>query len=826
MKNMTRIKLLIFIVAVILTLSACNITIDPNSALGSITGGVDISIGNQGDGENNETTGDPEESNEPYNNDEITFDVGEEVRIVFAEGSGVPYSSLVSTLYSAVGVVPKLGIDSSEQVKNELVLGKCDREISKDAYKYLERVSRDNKYIARFAIYSFDNSVAIAFDELEGYTTAIAKHAIQYFSSNYIKDNTPIDIKNAHLYVGTFDISEYQAELDEDYADTLWAQFTEAAGAETAAALREMYNTLYSDALVDWLAGLFDSEYGGFYYSESARDNNQVLYSGKYYDLLPDIESTSQALGIITSSGMIKEFNDIREALPEWMQKALVKFIKERQDPNGYFYHPQWTKEMVDNQYSRRGRDLTSALGVLKQLGARPTYNTILDKNGDGKRWDGTPVSATRLTMPIESSAVIAVSRVVAVASEALVPSHLVDDVAFQNYLAGFDDPEGEYYIYEDSYWIGNQLSSQAAQIAARDKTLKEMGVDYSLIDILGDWLDERCIEETGNWHKASVGENATGAAKFAALNGFMKISTAYNSIGRALPYPSASIDSAIETITMEYTTETPTVCWLYNSWFAICNIFSNVSAHMEDTEASKIIEENRAELRAIAPELIEATMKKQGAFICEDGSFSYTVKSSSETSQSMPVAIANTKEGDVNATVICTTGTLGNMFDALGYPRVPILYRSDFNRFVDIIEEKKAEIDASYNYAETEDDTADGKVNYKISEHTNQDSGITAPVIKIYNSYTVTDVFEQEKILYHIINTEEGRAIGLSEVDIEYYLKEWKVHNFMYEKPTAVALIMNMTADEVRARAKDVDLNTNDEKSGVYDSIADLITE
>ena len=47
-----------------------------------------------------------------------------------------------------------------------------------------------------------------------------------------------------------------------------------------------------------------------------------------------------------------------------------------------------------------------------------------------------------------------------------------------------------------------------------------------------------------------------------------------------------------------------------------------------------------------------------------------------------------------------------------------------------------------------------------------------------------------------------------------------------MYENPTAVALIMDMTTDEVRERAKDVDLNTNDEKSGVYDSVANLITE
>ena len=49
------------------------------------------------------------------------------------------------------------------------------------------------------------------------------------------------------------------------------------------------YYTLYEDDLLVWLAGLYDKDTGGFYYSNSARDNEQVEFKGKMYDLLPDI---------------------------------------------------------------------------------------------------------------------------------------------------------------------------------------------------------------------------------------------------------------------------------------------------------------------------------------------------------------------------------------------------------------------------------------------------------------------------------------------------------------------------------------------------------
>ena len=51
--------------------------------------------------------------------------------------------------------------------------------------------------------------------------------------------------------------------------------------------LRSFASEINGEVLCEWLANLYDSEQGGFYYSASARD---------YEGFLPDIESTKQAI--------------------------------------------------------------------------------------------------------------------------------------------------------------------------------------------------------------------------------------------------------------------------------------------------------------------------------------------------------------------------------------------------------------------------------------------------------------------------------------------------------------------------------------------------
>jgi hypothetical protein len=90
-------------------------------------------------------------------------------------------------------------------------------------------------------------------------------------------------------------------------------------GAATAEAV-ESFVSIYSDRIYKWLAGLWDGEVGGFYYSNSARDNEPYF---------PDIESTSQAFNFLHSEGIVDRF----DAFPTRMKDKAVKFIAGCQDP-------------------------------------------------------------------------------------------------------------------------------------------------------------------------------------------------------------------------------------------------------------------------------------------------------------------------------------------------------------------------------------------------------------------------------------------------------------------------------------------------------------
>jgi len=775
---------------------------------------------NENTNDNNQNTDDggnkePEEEEQEqkpqgeYINDEVSFDVGETVYIVTSDTS-TDLSSLSYLVDMATGVPSRTMTDNYEERPNELVIGVCNREVAVLGYEALSNQERENDMIARYGIYSMGNSIAIVYDRIPGYENFVINLAIDMFVDLFVKDDTPINVNAGVFRASSVDITLHQEELDAKRLESAWAAFEAKMGKEAADALKKMYADLYSDKLVDWFANLFDPATGGFYYSNSARDNEKVEYptgSGEYYLLLPDIETTSQATGFISSSGMTYGYSGIKDALPDWMRLAIIKFIKQRQDPSGYFYHPQWTKEMVDKNLSRRSRDMTKGLGTLESLGARPTYDTPTGTKGDGLLWNGTPVNSTAaLTLPVDTSRVVAVSYVVATA--AAYSPHLENDVTFKEYLEGLD-------IKGNSYWVGNQIASQVAEIKARDAYLKKTGADYSLVDMLIEHFDKLCDPVTGTWK---------GVADYEGLNGLMKISAAYEGFERALPYPVASAESAMKTITMEDDYYGSTVCWAYNSWFTICNVISNVKKHKPLAESNQIITDIRKELAENAPELIAATAAKQGKFICEDGSFSYTVRSSSFTSQGLPVAIRNTKEGDVNATVICTTGTLGLMMSAFGASTIPILTRSDFMRYISIIEENRSKLNSEYHYAETKDDLVDGAVNYKIKTHTNTTSGVTAPVIKIYNSYQYETEESQRKILEHIITSADGISAGLSLEDIDYYLDEWTVHNYAVKNPSWVASILGKTPEEVTSSSKDVDLNTNDEHRNIYESFAPML--
>ncbi len=615
--------------------------------------------------------GDDNKPNVPpagYVNDDVTFDIGETVSIVVPGESFAAAKNLQNELFYALGVTPNI-VNESALATNELFLGRCNSPLSKTAYQILESGERASAYVIRVLVYSDGQSVALAYENCEGsvdYTELLTENVVKLFVNDFINADKAIDFEEGFSKSYSFDLLEIQAEADAARAQKAWDAILAKSDAQTVNELRAMY-AMFTPKVLNWLADLYDPESGGFYYSNSGRN---------YEGFLPDIESTAQAIDLLRISGMFDEHgDDPARALPDWFKEKLIAFVKGLQDPNGYFYHPQWTKAMIDSKISRRSRDLTKGLALLEDLGAKPTYD-VLDVKGDGLLADGTPVGFDKpilyngITPPLSlSNKVSAVSKIVP-ASSATVPSNIASKEAFISYLNGRD-------LKKDSYTIGNDLASQAAEIKARDEYLASIGADYRLKDILQQWLFDNCYETTGHW---------SPYADYDGLNGFMKISAACASLGIPLKYPEAAARSAIDAITTEE--YNLTVCYAYNTWFSINNIVNILNKNHPAAQAKEIIGSIQAELKERAPELIRATMEKQSIFLRDDGSFSYTENSTSSTSQGMPVAVPGMLEGDINATLICLADTCYQMFSALGYEMPPIFGKADLTSFLDRIKE------------------------------------------------------------------------------------------------------------------------------------------
>ena len=137
-------------------------------------------------------------------------------------------------------------------------------------------------------------------------------------------------------------------------------------GESTVAAIKELYQLVDKDML-SWLGRLFDTEIGGFYYSNSARESEEFL---------PDIESTCQAISILERSGALTSY----EMLPNELRKGIGCFITSCADQSGFFYNSQWGKEETDKKLGRRGRDLASAIALASVLGFKLPYPTVLNR--------------------------------------------------------------------------------------------------------------------------------------------------------------------------------------------------------------------------------------------------------------------------------------------------------------------------------------------------------------------------------------------------------------------------------------------------------------
>lgn len=312
--------------------------------------------------------------------------------------------------------------------------------------------------------------------------------------------------------------------------------------------LEKLYD-IFDEKIYIWLSGLWDRDAGAFYYSESARDTSPYL---------PDIESTVQVLRFINNSGMIRagEGNYINR-IPTVLRDGIVNFALSLQDEDGYFYHPQWGKNI---SASRRGRDLSWAKNTLKEAGIAPKYMLPTEKTSDGKRSE-----------------------------------HLLDFLKsineFKKYLDGMD-------IANNSYYVGNLIESTMSLISAA-------GDEYT--NYLAGWLNSKNYVDNGLWEKE---------VKYSSVNGLMKMSGNYPAMRVGLPYAAASLKSAIFAAMSDERMKF--VCEVYNPWATIVNIFK-ANGNTSDKEGLETLRcelvENAASLIAKTAEKIGVFRKENGSY-------------------------------------------------------------------------------------------------------------------------------------------------------------------------------------------------------------------
>ncbi len=396
-------------------------------------------------------------------------------------------------------------------------------------------------------------------------------------------------------------------------------------GKEIVKALRELY-AVYGDGVPQWLAGLYDYESGGWYYSSSARDNDGYL---------PDCESTLGGLTFPESSGMT-EGKRWFEVLPDWVLKRAGDYIEGLQDEDGYFYHPQWGKNISTN---RQSRDVDTCARILRMLGRKTKY-VLPTKNESGAKGEFDMKNAPERYQSLE------------------------------NYIAYLETLD----IKSNSYRAGSTLLAQQPQITAFGEKL---GVNLNKITC--DFLDRNVNPETGLW---------SDTVNYNSVNGLHKISWFYSIKERALPYHEPAAFNAIKAIMSDEPCDA--VVGAYNPWHALGAVIDNLREYGERGEERA--EALRKKVYEMAAEGIRKSAEKVRRFKQPDGGLSYLPSSSCPTNQGAPSAVPDTPEGDVNGNGCGSVALINSIYSSLGLKdyAVPLYGPDELKLYISILEEKR----------------------------------------------------------------------------------------------------------------------------------------
>ena len=426
--------------------------------------------------------------------------------------------------------------------------------------------------------------------------------------------------------------------------EEMFARIEESLGKKNADALRDYYS-IFDERYYLWQASLYSQSrdkdgnvIGGYYYSASGRDTDG-------YEI--DLESTMQAIGFLCGSGMLAEFDgDSGKAIPKEMQAEMVAFAKSLQSPDdGYFYHPQWGKDIST---SRRGRDLDWATLTFKRFGGEPLYDT---PNGVKGSLGAPGVANVKKGEPPVS----------------VLPTELQSPENYKAYLESYT--EG---MKTNSYYHGNLFGSFSSQVIAR-------GEEY--IKVYENFANSLQNPENGLWEDS---------VHYNSINGLMKISGTYNALGIKFNHAEKALVSAIKMVTHEGEDIKGKAAVngvdVFNPFIAIFNLFANIKKFGDPSFVDLCM--NR--MKENAYEMITVSKRKVEQFKKPDGSYGYTNNTVPPRSQAAPVAVEGTLEGDINGGNLVVQGVSNFLCRCLGVEVVPLFYPSDFDAYLEAIASRR----------------------------------------------------------------------------------------------------------------------------------------
>ena len=556
--------------------------------------------------------------------EEFIYSGNSDLYLIVGDGVANEIITAISeAVYNVRGVAVKRRDHSVDKQAHEIIIGDASRELSATA-KEIIRNENYNDDTAAVAIFSDGSSVAIAWNCLLG-----SEIAVDAIVDQLLKSDTLV-LNKGYVFTETASIAAREAELWQAELAELHTVFDEA----TVKAIEKLYS-LNGDHLYEYVASLYDPVVGGFYFSNSARDNEPFL---------PDIESTHRALGFLTSCGMFEGYESYATALDAGVIAKLGEYIYNMQAEDGYFYHVQWG---TDINTSRRGRDLSNASSILSTIGIKPKYKLATEQIADG-----TEDIAAILTSPLGGSVATAVSSVIA-AAENNVPDYLSSKEKFIAYLDTLD-------FANDSYSSGHKLSATSNQIKAAG--LGSVAVEY---------LDARQNPENGFW-EAEV--------NYESLSGFLKVSSAYQSFGGHLKHLDKAIESILQMIYEE--SETRQIAQVYNLTNSLGNVVNNL-IRQNDTEMLASV---RANLMANSERIANKLYDKLLAFVRSDNTISYSPDGNGNKSQGCLVKL-ECVEGDIGGAALMM-GAINGYFKIMDATAVkPAIYtKYDLERFNNLL--------------------------------------------------------------------------------------------------------------------------------------------